>query len=67
MDNAAYNDLFKARYGQRSGHRLLDISYGSFKMVPPAILYTMDNNLTFLINKFNGRVISIKTEVIWPP
>ena len=30
-----------------------------------ATCHTTDNNLSFLMDKFNGRVISNKTEVIW--
>ena len=32
-----------------------------------ATCHTTENNLKFLMEKFSGRVISNKTEVIWPP
>ena len=32
-----------------------------------ATCHTSQNNLYFLLDKFDGRVISNKTDVIWPP
>ncbi len=65
MNNQVYHDLsvqkvWPAVRSKASRHNLWFMQDG-------ANCHTTENNLTFLNQRFNGRIVSNKTDVVWPP
>lgn len=65
MDNHVYNDLMREeiwpQLRQQAQRKQL------WYMQDGATCHTTENNLSFLKQKFSGRLISNKSEVPWPP
>lgn len=65
MDNQVYNELLMEKVWPavraKATRNML------WYMQDGATCHTTKNNLSFLLDKFGGRVISNKTDVTWPP
>ena len=65
MDNGVYNKLLKEKVWPAVKAKATRNAL--WYMQDGATCHTSQNNLSFLLDKFDGRVISNKTDVIWPP